>query len=389
MEDDLDAVEATFNTYKSFERFAIHDLAQYYALWFGEEQGYWLDANPTWGTPAAVNLMSDASQFAGWPTPLQTNAPPVINTTPTLTATKNIAYNYTIAATDLNSDPLTYSATTLPTWLNFNATSKLLSGTPSLNDIGNHTVTLQVSDGTESATQTFAIQVTATEVLKNLLVNGSFETNTAWDLWAGTRTNNCAKTGSYGVSLTTNEAGIEQKVTGLKPLTRYAVSAFVNTGGSNVGLGTKKFGGPTYETICNSNTFTKFTKIFTTGDTNTSVIIYLYRFGNTTAVCADDFELVDSSIVNSMNEQITINNLQVYPNPSESIAQIDFDLTNSSTVSVALYSMQGQNIQTLLENQLLGAGHQNMHTNALEAGVYICQITINNSTKSVKLVILK
>jgi hypothetical protein len=389
MENDLDAVEATFNTYKSYERFAIHDLAQYYALWFGQEQGYWLDANPTWGTPAAVNLMSDASQFAGWPTPLQTNAPPVINTTPTLTATKNILYNYTIAATDLNNDPLTYSATTLPTWLNFNTTSKLLSGTPSINDIGNHTVTLQVSDGTENTTQTFVIQVTASEVLKNLLTNGSFESNTAWDLWAGTRSVNCAKTGSYGVSLTANEAGIEQKVTGLKPLTRYAVSAYVNTGGSNVGLGTKKFGGPTYETICNSNTFTKYTKIFTTGDTNTSVIIYLYRIGNTTAVCADDFELVDSTIISGIAEQITFNNLQVYPNPSESVAQIDFDLPKSSLVSIDLYSIQGQKIQTIIAHQTLEAGHQNVQTNALEAGIYFCQITINNSTKSVKLVILK
>ncbi|MEY3416418.1 MAG: hypothetical protein RL060_529 [Bacteroidota bacterium] len=389
MEDDLDMVEATFKTYKSYERIAIHDLAQYYALWFGLEQGYWLDANPTWGNPPFNDLMNDASQFANWPNLLQTNAPPIINSSPIVTGTKDISYTYTVAATDANNDVLTYSASVLPAWLNFNPTTRLLSGTPSSQHIGKHTVTLDVSDGTVTTKQTFTVAVSLVVAPANLLVNGSFETTAAWDLWAGAISTSCSRTGTRGVLLSLNEAGVEQKVVGLKPLTRYAFNGYVNSGGTNVGLGTKSFGGPTYETICNSTVMTQFTKIFTTGDTNTSVIVYLYRIGNTTPVCADDFEVIESPLT-GMEEEAIFKTLKVYPNPSSSVTQVDFELKSAANTLIALYNMQGQKVTTLLEAQMLEAGthHQTMATNDLAEGVYYLSITINSIAQSVKLVIL-
>ena len=389
MEDDLDIVEATFKTYKSYERIAIHDLAQYYALWFGLEQGYWLDANTTWGTPPFNDLMNDASQFANWPNLLQTNAPPIINSSPIVTGTKDISYTYTVAATDANNDVLTYSASVLPAWLNFNPTTKVLSGTPSSQNIGNHSVTLDISDGTVTTKQTFTVAVSLVAAPANLLVNGSFETTAAWDLWAGAISTSCSRTGTRGVLLSLNEAGVEQKVVGLKPLTRYAFNGYVNSGGTNVGLGTKSFGGPTYETICNSTVMTQFTKIFTTGDTNTSAIVYLYRIGNTTPVCADDFEVVERPLT-GMEEEATFKTLKVYPNPSSSVTQVDFELKSAANTLIALYNMQGQKVTTLLEAQILQAGmhHQTMATNELAEGVYYLSITINSIAKSVKLVIL-
>ena len=78
----------------------------------------------------------------------------VINNSPTFTSTarsnitENCAYTYTAIATDIDiSDVLTYSATQLPDWLEFNSATQELSGTPTSDDYGNNNITLKVHDG--------------------------------------------------------------------------------------------------------------------------------------------------------------------------------------------------------------------------------------------------
>jgi hypothetical protein len=53
---------------------------------------------------------------------LSSLAAPTITTTAGTAATSGIAYNYTASATDSNSQPLTWTAPTLPSWLTFSAT---------------------------------------------------------------------------------------------------------------------------------------------------------------------------------------------------------------------------------------------------------------------------
>jgi hypothetical protein len=48
-------------------------------------------------------------------------AAPVITSTPVTTATANASYNYTITATDADNDQITFTAPTLPSWLQFNS----------------------------------------------------------------------------------------------------------------------------------------------------------------------------------------------------------------------------------------------------------------------------
>jgi len=86
------------------------------------------------------------------------NTPPVITSTPVLNGTEDIAYSYTFTATDVDvGDTLTYSAPVLPSWLNFNAESGVLSGTPTNADVGSHNVTLRVRDGQVNVNQPFTI----------------------------------------------------------------------------------------------------------------------------------------------------------------------------------------------------------------------------------------
>jgi hypothetical protein len=95
------------------------------------------------------------------PSPPAANNAPVITTTALTTADEGQAYTYTFTATDADADALTRAATTIPTWLTFDAATGVLSGTPADTDVGNHDVTLTVTDGEDTATQSFTIVVTA------------------------------------------------------------------------------------------------------------------------------------------------------------------------------------------------------------------------------------
>ena len=85
------------------------------------------------------------------------------SSTPITSVDKNSLYHYDITAKAVNTaDQLTLTALTKPTWLNFTDNgdgTALLSGTPTEAEIGFHTITLQVSDGTLNVEQNFTMSV--------------------------------------------------------------------------------------------------------------------------------------------------------------------------------------------------------------------------------------
>lgn len=87
------------------------------------------------------------------------NDAPEITSTPSLTARVNQLYTYTLVATDEDEDELTYLTSSLPSWLTFNSTTHVLSGTPEMADMGNNNVILAVYDGQETTQQSFTIEV--------------------------------------------------------------------------------------------------------------------------------------------------------------------------------------------------------------------------------------
>ena len=88
------------------------------------------------------------------------NDAPVITSAPNETATKGEQYSYTITATDEDSDPLTFAVTAKPDWLTFDTTTRTLSGTPGNSEVGQtYSITLTVSDGTATTTQSFNLTV--------------------------------------------------------------------------------------------------------------------------------------------------------------------------------------------------------------------------------------
>jgi hypothetical protein len=94
-----------------------------------------------------VDVRSVTVSLSAAPAP---NQNPSINSTPPQMATVGSPYEYIVAANDADGDPLTFSLTTGPNFLNIsniNNSSATISGTPSENDVAQHTVTVRASDG--------------------------------------------------------------------------------------------------------------------------------------------------------------------------------------------------------------------------------------------------
>jgi len=101
--------------------------------------------------------------------PLNNTAPSVQNPITNQIATQDIGFNFPIPANtfvdvDLN-DSLTYSATlsngdALPSWLNFNPTTRTFSGTPAYKDVGNLNLKVTATDKPGASVSTnFTLQV--------------------------------------------------------------------------------------------------------------------------------------------------------------------------------------------------------------------------------------
>ena len=89
------------------------------------------------------------------------NELPVVTSTPITTATQGSPYSYTITASDPENAPLTFTASpSNPSWLHFNPSTHVVSGTPSQADAGKtFQVSFTISDGTNTIEHKYNITV--------------------------------------------------------------------------------------------------------------------------------------------------------------------------------------------------------------------------------------
>jgi uncharacterized protein YjdB len=98
------------------------------------------------------------------------NNKPIIGSIPETTAKVGIEYTYEIEATDPDADDvLIYSLTEKPTGMTINTSTGAVSWTPTEAQVGEHQVTIEVSDGKVSVSQTFTITV-AEALLSSIVV---------------------------------------------------------------------------------------------------------------------------------------------------------------------------------------------------------------------------
>lgn len=89
------------------------------------------------------------------------NELPVVTSTPITTATQGSPYSYTITASDPENAPLTFTASpSNPSWLHFDPSTHVVSGTPSQADAGRtFQVSFTISDGTSTIEHKYNITV--------------------------------------------------------------------------------------------------------------------------------------------------------------------------------------------------------------------------------------
>jgi hypothetical protein len=115
-------------------------------------------ATPTPGNSEPVEESTDAEQSA--------NQVPEISGNPSNSVDVGDSYSFTPGATDSDNDDLTFSVTNLPAWAQFDNQSGTLSGTPTVDDVGDYNnIVITVSDGTDEASlNAFAITVNPVNV---------------------------------------------------------------------------------------------------------------------------------------------------------------------------------------------------------------------------------
>jgi hypothetical protein len=93
-----------------------------------------------------------------------TNDPPSISGTPSITVEQGSAYNFQPVASDPDGDSLSFSIENRPTWATFNTSTGRLYGTPDAADAGSYdNIRIAVSDGTvDTSLAAFSISVNGT-----------------------------------------------------------------------------------------------------------------------------------------------------------------------------------------------------------------------------------
>ncbi len=90
------------------------------------------------------------------------NLAPVITSTPVLTVLQGQLYSYDVDATDPEGTALSYQLALAPSGVSINAANGLLQWTPGIADVGNHLITVVVTDiGGKTASQSFTVTVDA------------------------------------------------------------------------------------------------------------------------------------------------------------------------------------------------------------------------------------
>ena len=81
-------------------------------------------------------------------------------------------------------------------------------------------------------------------------------------------------------------------------------------------------------------------------------------------------------------DQLSIANLQltIYPNPTNSLSVVSYQLLENTEVSIKLYDLTGREIRTLAdEKEFTGKHSLEVNMSNLDKGVYFVKVTIGDN----------
>ena len=130
--------------------------------------------------------------------------------------------------------------------------------------------------------------------------------------------------------------------------------------------------------------------IYTFGLTvNSTYYIRVYDYGlgtpSTFTIC-----VYDSTIITSINTStLGIENVNVYPNPTKDLLNIEFNSSDVNNISISILNNLSQQIVIDNENNFSGSYKKSFNINSLSKGVYTLKIEAGEKTINKKVVILK
>ncbi len=194
-----------------------------------------------WTTTGAGN----AGGATAAPTPTQPqsggNQPPTISGTAPVTASVGENYSFKPTATDPDGDPISFSASGVPTWLTFDPVTGQISGRPSDADVASYRgIRITASDGSATA----SLRIARLDVVLGAAQGSAGSATLEWEAPAlnadGTPLNDLAGYNiRYGTSPGSLDHIVEVRnpglttyvVDGLAPTTWYFSISTVNSGG--------------------------------------------------------------------------------------------------------------------------------------------------------------
>ncbi len=90
-----------------------------------------------------------------------------------------------------------------------------------------------------------------------------------------------------------------------------------------------------------------------------------------------------------IEENTITNNVAVYPNPAAQETFVSFYANTSSEVMINVYDALGKNVYSTLLTSEVGENKTRIATDALNNGVYTCNVTAGNKTITRKLIVNK
>ena len=132
---------------------------------------------------AAGNTNAVASQVS-----VESDQPdaPSIDSTAVTSSTEDVAYSYTVATSDAddgtpNSNTVTVTCSTCPSWLSYSSSTGKLTGTPANANVGNNAVTLTASNldssgnviDSQTTTQSFTVVVANVNDMGSVSLSGT------------------------------------------------------------------------------------------------------------------------------------------------------------------------------------------------------------------------
>ncbi len=106
-----------------------------------------------------IFLIVSALLMSGCMLPIFGNNPPVIESSPKLSATAGSLYNYQVTINEDASENVVYSLVNSPDGMVIDSSTGLISWTPEENQVGTNIVSVKVTDGWYKDTQDFSIEV--------------------------------------------------------------------------------------------------------------------------------------------------------------------------------------------------------------------------------------